>query len=562
MMRLRLFIAAALLLLLARPSVAASSSKNCAICTIFVGLVEVMAQTNGYDIKTAADNLCIDATAQWLAPLCQDAVVNVIPTIQKDYDAKIVPDVTCRTMGMCTGFEQCTFYQNWPISPSVHEERLHAHKLATQGMRKGKSNGHGRLFESLAMWLHGPEETLRRAREAQNVQFKPIFDADQDAFSSLPTIRGSDWRGKDCNDNDANVYPGRSVDTAGPLADHNCNGIQGVAADGQSYEDKFCANSSQRGIIIFGDSATAHFRIPPAWLTAQEINAHTYDNLTLLVEDELDWPQCSWSTGHADMASCPPSAASFKSIYERVRERNLCNHRDFQNMGVNGATVSDIPPPTGQATQIHYRNGTDQPAIVFIAMIGNDVCGKHPTEPADFLASVTASLQFLDTVLAPGSHVLFFPIVDGRILYNTMHDLTHPLGEKYSTFYEYLMCLDISPCIGWMNTNETVRNATWERVQELNAVYPQVVADQKYSNFDMHYLELNFDTVVQQWVAAGGSARDVIEPVDGFHPSQTGNALFAESAWSLMESFGEAVIGPINPNNAAIQAMFGNQGGH
>ena len=37
-----------------------------------------------------------------------------------------------------------------------------------------------------------------------------------------------------------------------------------------------------------------------------------------------------------------------KSIYQRLRERNLCNHRDFQNIGVNGARTTSMQPPGAQ----------------------------------------------------------------------------------------------------------------------------------------------------------------------------------------------------------------------
>lgn len=35
-----------------------------------------------------------------------------------------------------------------------------------------------------------------------------------------------------------------------------------------SYEDLFCEGTEQRGVMFLGDSATAHFHIPPSWLTA------------------------------------------------------------------------------------------------------------------------------------------------------------------------------------------------------------------------------------------------------------------------------------------------------
>ena len=50
------------------------------------------------------------------------------------------------------------------------------------------------------------------------------------------------------------------------------------------------------------------------------------------------------------------------------------------------------------------RSKKDAPANVFYSLIGNDVCGRyknfdHMRTPAEFAAHVTASLQYLDTVL-------------------------------------------------------------------------------------------------------------------------------------------------------------------
>lgn len=40
----------------------------------------------------------------------------------------------------------------------------------------------------------------------------PVVDLDSDRFSSIETLRGGDWRGKDCNDDNSEVYPGREHD--------------------------------------------------------------------------------------------------------------------------------------------------------------------------------------------------------------------------------------------------------------------------------------------------------------------------------------------------------------
>jgi len=55
---------------------------------------------------------------------------------------------------------------------------------------------------------------------------------------------------------------------------------------------------------------------------------------------------------------------------------------------------------------------------------------------------------------------MIFGLAQGIDLYKFLHDRLHPLGVKYSAIYDYLNCIDTTPCRGWMNTNETIRLAT------------------------------------------------------------------------------------------------------
>jgi acyloxyacyl hydrolase len=54
----------------------------------------------------------------------------------------------------------------------------------------------------------------------------PPFDLDNDSFSDISTFRGYHWRGADCNEFDAKVYPGRKEGKSN-IRDHDCNGIWG-----------------------------------------------------------------------------------------------------------------------------------------------------------------------------------------------------------------------------------------------------------------------------------------------------------------------------------------------
>lgn len=82
-----------------------------------------------------------------------------------------------------------------------------------------------------------------------------------------------------------------------------------------------------------------------------------------------------------------------------------------------------------------------------------------------------------------------------------------------------------------------------------------------YRSFDLHYFDFDFQPILDKWVAAGHDAGELIEPSDGFHPSQVGHMLQAETFYNGLLAKLPDAIGPVNPNNAAILKQFGNQGG-
>jgi acyloxyacyl hydrolase len=174
--------------------------------------------------------------------------------------------------------------------------------------------------------------------------------------------------------------------------------------------------------------------------------------------------------------------------------------------------------------------------------------------------------------------------------------MTHPLGVPFPAVYDFLGCNQCSPCLGWLNSNSSFRDATSQRAAELSAVYGQIIAanSTRYSKFDMytcvpprlaraarprplspppphthtpssHYFPANarfnvdWHKFISNYTDAGGRAFDLIEPVDGFHPSQTGNMLLAEMLWEDLAANRPGWLPPVNPNNDAIRARFGDQ---
>jgi acyloxyacyl hydrolase len=59
-----------------------------------------------------------------------------------------------------------------------------------------------------------------------------------------------------------------------------------------------------------------------------------------------------------------------------------------------------------------------------------------------------------------------------------------------------------------------------------------------------------------EYLDTGRPLTDLIEPSDGFHPSQTGNAIFGQKFFEFLENEHPEALGPVNPYNAEIDEMF------
>eukprot|EP00003_Mantamonas_plastica_P021532 TRINITY_DN349_c0_g1_i8.p1 TRINITY_DN349_c0_g1~~TRINITY_DN349_c0_g1_i8.p1 ORF type:complete len:485 (+),score=158.52 TRINITY_DN349_c0_g1_i8:34-1455(+) len=420
-------------------------ATDCAACTIILSLMEQLAVINEQSIENVVDEFC-DLFPPEFEKICTYFVNNYGADIIKGLENGLGPDLTCRKIDICIdAATQCKLFPKGTRGFKGSSEDL------LSVMPKGERQVSRQVGESPWDWIKDLINRLANGHE-------PIYDLDSDNFSKMETLRGADWRGKDCDDFDKDTYPGRRVTKEATDKDYNCNGIYGKDTNGVDYEEMFCANSSAMGTIVLGDSAAAHFHIPPQYLTAKDINKTTYDNLLPTLENEFDWPQCSMYTGHTE--ACP---GPMNSIYTNMVQRNRCNHRDFQNIGVNGCRSGSMSPP-GVINSLARDQFADKPALVFHALIGNDICTPHHTldrmtTPPAFKANVLKSLEFLDTKLPPGSHVMFIGVVDGRVLWDLLHDDPHPIGNgvSYADVYDYLNCLELNPCWAWLNRNETIR---------------------------------------------------------------------------------------------------------
>lgn len=536
---------------------------GCAGCTIVTALVEQLAEIYNISIDESLAKFC-----GFLPSGFQEACIKLVerfgPVIIELLEKKETPDVVCLALDICkneTG-QVCRLFPRPSHNHAELQQRVSAARDRARHLRSSVDH-----FPDLCniTFIKPICDIIDRFGN----DHLPVDDLDGDYFSDVTTFRGSSWRGKDCNDFDSDIYPGRHTD-GDRLIDTNCNGIFGVDPDtGESYEKQWCDGTGQMGTVLLGDSAGAHFHIPPSWLTSSELNVDVFKNLLFILENEFDWPMLSSATGYMN-STWPGITGPVDSTYLRLRDINRCNHRDYQNIAVNGARSSAM---ADGIVKSFARDGTkDNPVFLMFALIGNDVCNghhdtTHMTTPTEFYQNNLKTFRYADTKVAPGSVLLATGLVDGRILYDTLHSRTHPVGSlhndvTYSTMYDYLNCLDISPCFGWLNSNETWRNLTTKRAFELNTALKDLVANETFENFKAYYFDPPVSKAFEYWEEHGGKPWQLIEPVDGFHPNQISNALNTMISWEMYRNYTPEVIPPVNPYNKLIEEKFGDQNGY
>lgn len=406
---------------------------------------------------------------------------------------------------------------------------------------------------------------------------QPLMDLDSDYFSNEYGFRGANWRGKDASDLDQNMYPGAGESERNGDTDYNCNGISGWSkSKGKSNENWLCDSSKARGTVIFGDSAAAAFHIPVSMLPGtrnieafaklldykhirkmamqRKVERHDRGKDFDVIVHEFNWPHMSWATGFSN-------DINGESVYSRLRKRNRCNHRDFQNLAVNGAKSKSLLEQVGNFS--HRKS--DKPTLAFVAYIGNDICKKKlsdMTTPQKYRASIIEGLKALDKKMAPGSKVVITGLVDGRILWDTMNNRMHPLGMTYSAFYDMLWDMKANPCRTWLTSDASMRNKASARATELSGVAEEIALTQTFNNFEIVYIDLPMAQAVEEWKKEGKDVAELIEVVDGFHPSLTAHRVLSRLIWEKLEKNYPGFLGEVNPHNAYIKKAFGEQGGH
>jgi acyloxyacyl hydrolase len=107
-----------------------------------------------------------------------------------------------------------------------------------------------------------------------------------------------------------------------------------------------------------------------------------------------------------------------------------------------------------------------------------------------------------------------------------------------------------------MNTNETVRELTFQRAESLSAVARIISEVEEFENFTLVYYNYDIVAVFDKWVELGGQYYEMIEPTDGFHPSQNGQSMAGEFLYEYLRANFPDALGDDNPYNDQIVEIF------
>lgn len=369
---------------------------TCAGCAIVLTLVDSAAVFFDNSVGEEVDRLCKRLPLLLREP-CVDFVAEFGTTIIEMLEARESPDAVCAAIHLCPLANGAPVCRLQPTVADAQREKERIAVGARQQQRRSRRFARSRqqrskMLESPWRWFYDKLETTFNSHV-------PLVDDDNDTFSTAPEFRGYSWRGRDCDDHNAGIRPGTKFDpNSDPNIDWNCNGIYGIdPASGLPWEEELCANTQPYGIVQLGDSASAHFHIPPSYMNVTQVRKkwrdkqvadthvansqwadNTFANLVEILANEFDWPQMSTTTGwqNSTWAGAPPkSPMGSYSIYQQVLERNACVHRDYQSISVNGARSSSM----AQNIIFSFRRNPnkDIPVLAGFALIGNDVCNGH-----------------------------------------------------------------------------------------------------------------------------------------------------------------------------------------
>ena len=231
----------------------ANGGIPCAACTLVIQLLLNLMVVDDEQFDHVLMNYCTTLPAPYTDPCILFA--NQFGEEMLTYVGENASsDQMCRALGVCTN----TTCNLLPTRTGILPEQKSFVTEETKDFLRQNS-----------VW-----QWLQEAIYKWTSEHIPAIDLDGDKFAGhTETLRGTNWRGKDCDPLSNNVYPGRQDSSFPDSIDQDCNGIYGRDHLGRSYENLYCSGTNRRGLIALGDSATAHFRIPPQYLTASDINS-------------------------------------------------------------------------------------------------------------------------------------------------------------------------------------------------------------------------------------------------------------------------------------------------
>lgn len=170
-----------------------SDEWTCVICDVLLKLAQNRAILKEVDIATYMSNHFCEIFPISLKSTCNRFIEQIGPFLIQYASDKYNADFICRKAGACQAkYEQCHIDGTSNPSPSYS---------LLPSLFSFKNNKQYSTFVAPWNWLI----ELYGSVGTDN---SPIVDLDKDGFSTYANLRGYNFRGKDCNDLLADVYPG------------------------------------------------------------------------------------------------------------------------------------------------------------------------------------------------------------------------------------------------------------------------------------------------------------------------------------------------------------------
>ena len=501
-----------------RGSSSISDNYGCIFCLMIVHAIEQYSTENNVSVdEFVLDDYCglFDSSVE---SLCRASMLSNGPSFLRSLDKSTNPDNVCRDLALCSNPE-CNLY---PVTEAP---------ILLRQTRSPNTN-------NVRVPVPGPD---------------PIMDADSDGFSTKVAERGGYfWKGRDCDDDDSQIYPGRRANPYTDRSiDYNCNGIYAyIPNTGVTYDASFCGDSTNLGIAVAGGSVGTHFELPARWFNASDWNNPPQGNVASLLLDNFDTPQFGAFTGTCS----DPTVQPCRSLYTYLVDNNKCNFNDYQNIAVDR---SNMHSTTLFIKNLLRNKNLDSPLLLVLELVREDICSDM-TSPESFRQGLEEILAYLDSTLPTGSHLVILGLPE-QDDYAIIKDEIHISGVTYAKFFDFELCIGKQNdfvCANTHSSNDAIRNSTYQRARELNQVSRDVLNNFTVTSFDSVYYafptQANFNSV-------GVNLTDIISQVDGYHLNQLGQTLIADYLWNNLNTDRPQWIGAPNPNNGAIAQIFQSQ---